>query len=88
MRPWSCETLAVRRDRSRDVYRCEYLRLCAEPRRGARAGAGGTGVSNDNPFSEALFRTLILCPDYPSTPFRDYAEATARVDHFVPAAGR
>ena len=88
MLPWSCETLAVRTNRSRDVYRCEYLRLRAEPRRGARAGAGGTGVSNDHPFSEALFRTLIWCPDYRSTPFRDYAEATARVDRFVPAAGR
>ena len=58
MLQWSCETLAVRRDRSWDVYRCESLRLCAELRRGARAGAGGTGVSDDNPFSEALFQGL------------------------------
>ena len=41
------------------------------------------GVSNDNPFSEALFRTLKYCPAYPSTPFRDLAAATAWVDHFV-----
>ena len=77
MRPWSCVTLAVQTDRCRDVYRCEYLRLRAEPRRGVRAAAGGTGVSDDNPLAEALFRTLIECPDYPSTPFRDFAAATA-----------
>ena len=28
-------------------------------------------VSNDNPFSEALFRTLKYCPTYPSRPFTD-----------------
>lgn len=41
------------------------------------------GVSNDNPFSEALFRTLKYCPAYPSKPFTDLAAATAWVDHFV-----
>jgi putative transposase len=41
------------------------------------------GVSNDNPFSEALFRTLKYCPAYPSKPFTDLAAATAWVAHFV-----
>ena len=40
-------------------------------------------VSNDNPFSEALFRTLKYCPAYPSRPFVDLAAANAWVDRFV-----
>ncbi len=40
-------------------------------------------VSNDNPFSEALFRTLKYCPAYPSQPFADLAAATEWVDRFV-----
>ncbi len=40
-------------------------------------------VSNDNPFSEALFRTLKYCPAYPSKPFHDLAAAQAWVDAFV-----
>ncbi len=41
------------------------------------------GVSNDNPYSEALFRTLKYCPAYPTQPFADLATATAWVAHFV-----
>lgn len=41
------------------------------------------GVSNDNPFSEALFRTLKYCPAYPSQPFATLAAATAWVTAFV-----
>lgn len=40
-------------------------------------------VSNDNPFSEALFRTLKYCPAYPSRPFADLAAANAWVAQFV-----
>jgi putative transposase len=40
-------------------------------------------VSNDNLFSEALFRTLKCCPAYPSRPFADRAAASAWVDQFV-----
>jgi hypothetical protein len=36
------------------------------------------GVSNDNPFSEALFRTLKYCPAFPSQPFADGASASHR----------
>lgn len=41
------------------------------------------GVSNDNPFSEALFRTLKYCPQYPAQPFVDAAQASAWVAAFV-----
>jgi transposase InsO family protein len=40
-------------------------------------------VSDDNPFSEALFRTLKYRPDYPSRPFASLSEAQAWVDDFV-----
>jgi transposase InsO family protein len=38
------------------------------------------GVSDDNPYSEALFKTLKYCPDFPSQPFagRDDARAWVR----------
>jgi transposase InsO family protein len=32
-------------------------------------------VSNDNPYSESLFRTVKFRPDYPSRPFASKAEA-------------
>jgi len=41
------------------------------------------GVSNDNPFSEALFRTLKYAPTFPSQPFVDAASASAWVAAFV-----
>ena len=41
-------------------------------------------VSNDNPFSEALFRTLKYTPAYPEGPFEDVAAARAWVATFVP----
>nr|WP_254217350.1 integrase core domain-containing protein [Synechococcus sp. CCY 9618] len=43
-------------------------------------GAGGaqillqTRVSNDNPYSESLFRTVKYRPDYPRRPFRSQEE--------------
>jgi transposase InsO family protein len=40
-------------------------------------------VSNDNPFSEALFRTLKYRPSFPSRPFADLAAAQQWVDRFV-----
>ena len=40
-------------------------------------------VSNDNPFSEALFKTLKYCPQYPSKPFDSVADAEAWVIKFV-----
>lgn len=40
-------------------------------------------VSNDNPYSEALFRTLKHTPAYPALPFAELHEATAWVERFV-----
>ena len=40
-------------------------------------------VSNDNPFSESLFKTLKYCPQYPSKPFTSIEDAQKWVDEFV-----
>ena len=40
-------------------------------------------VSNDNPFSESLFRTLKYCSWYPNRPFQSIEEARAWVKGFV-----
>jgi putative transposase len=40
-------------------------------------------VSNDNPYSEALFKTVKYCPLYPSKPFESVCEATSWVSRFV-----
>jgi len=40
-------------------------------------------VSNDNPFSESLFKTLKYCPQYPTKPFELIEEATSWVGSFV-----
>lgn len=41
------------------------------------------GVSDDNPFVEALFRTLKYRPEYPDQPFASLAEARAFIERFV-----
>jgi transposase InsO family protein len=40
-------------------------------------------VSDDNPFSESLFKTLKYCPKYPSRPFTSVEEANGWVNEFV-----
>jgi len=40
-------------------------------------------VSNDNPYSESLFKTLKYCPQYPSEPFKSLEAARAWVQEFV-----
>jgi len=40
-------------------------------------------VSNDNPYSEALFKTLKYRPDYPARPFADLNQARCWVAGFV-----
>lgn len=40
-------------------------------------------VSDDNPYSEALFRTLKYWPEYPSRPFEGVEEARRWVEAFV-----
>ena len=41
------------------------------------------GVSNDNPYSESLFRTMKYRPDYPAKPFESIEQAQSWVDGFV-----
>lgn len=50
---------------------------------GVAASFSRPSVSNDNAFSEALFRTLKYQPWYPQKPFADLAEARAWVEQFV-----
>ena len=40
-------------------------------------------VSNDNPYSESLFRTIKYRPDYPNRPFSSKKEACQWVSAFV-----
>ncbi|MBC7658275.1 MAG: transposase [Chitinophagaceae bacterium] len=40
-------------------------------------------VSDDNPFSEALFKTMKYCPQFPTDPFESIAAARAWVSTFV-----
>lgn len=40
-------------------------------------------VSDDNPFSESLFKTLKYCPFFPSKPFSSLDEAKSWVQQFV-----
>jgi len=40
-------------------------------------------VSDDNPFSESLFKTLKYCPQYPSSEFSSLTEACVWVKNFV-----
>ena len=40
-------------------------------------------VSNDNPYSESLFKTLKYCPMYPTKPFENIETAKAWVKSFI-----
>lgn len=50
---------------------------------GVAASFSRPRVSNDNPYSEALFRTLKYRPDYPTKPFANCESARRWVDAFV-----
>ena len=50
---------------------------------GVLASYSRPSVSNDNAYSESLFRTLKYCPAYPTQPFVDRAAARAWVAAFV-----
>lgn len=52
-------------------------------RLGVLASFSRPGVSNDNPFSESLFRTLKYRPEYPHGPFAHREAARAWVEAFV-----
>jgi putative transposase len=40
-------------------------------------------TSNDNPFSEALFKTVKYCPSYPQKPFKNIEDAEAWMANFT-----
>lgn len=50
---------------------------------GVAASFSRPGVSDDNPFSEALFRTLKYRPEYPESPFASLEVAREHVRRFV-----
>ena len=50
---------------------------------GVKSSYSRPRVSNDNPFSEALFRTLKYCPQWPSSGFKSLDEARDWVQVFV-----
>jgi len=52
-------------------------------RLGVLASFSRPGVSNDNPYSEALFRTLKYRPAFPTQPFADLGAARVWVAGFV-----
>jgi len=52
-------------------------------RLGVLASFSRPGVSNDNAYSESLFRTLKYRPAYPTQPFADLVAARAWVEAFV-----
>jgi transposase InsO family protein len=50
---------------------------------GIEGSRGRPGVSNDNPYSESLFRTLKYSPRWPSEGFESLEDARVWVDTFV-----
>ena len=50
---------------------------------GVIASFSRPSVSNDNPYSESLFRTMKYRPDYPSKPFESIDQAQSWVDGFT-----
>ncbi len=57
--------------------------LATLQRLGVVASFSRPRVSDDNPYAEALFRTLKYRPGFPSRPFRDISEARGWVAGFV-----
>jgi putative transposase len=58
--------------------------LATMQRLGVMPSFSRPSVSNDNPFSESLFRTVKYCPLYPTRPFASLDAARAWVAIFVP----
>lgn len=57
--------------------------LATMERLGVMPSFSRPSVSDDNPFSESLFKTLKYCPIFPTTPFGSVEGATAWVETFV-----
>ena len=65
-----------------NAMRAETLEVRLEELRVLRSFSGPR-MSNDNPYSESLFRTDKYRPDYPSRPFSSKEEACQWVSSFV-----
>jgi transposase InsO family protein len=50
---------------------------------GITPSRGRPGVSNDNPYSESLFRTLKYCPQWPAEGFATLDDARVWVREFI-----
>ncbi len=50
---------------------------------GVTPSRGRPRVSNDNPYSESLFRTMKYCPQWPRDGFADLDAARVWVRHFI-----
>ena len=59
------------------------MMLATLQRLGVMPSFSRPSVSDDNPFSESLFKTTKYCPFYPSKPFGSAEEALAWVLKFV-----
>lgn len=59
------------------------LMLATLEKLGVAVSFSRPSVSDDNPFSEAVFRTVKYCPEYPNKPFACLADAQTWVDGFV-----
>jgi transposase InsO family protein len=57
--------------------------LATMERLGVMPSFSRPSVSDDNPFSESLFRTLKYCPVFPTKPFESTESATEWVEAFV-----
>ena len=57
--------------------------LVTTQRLGVMPSFSWPSVSNDNPFSESLFKTMKYCPMYPSKPFASIEEARRWVADFI-----
>lgn len=85
---WACEREGVRRDSL--VLHADNggpmkgsTMLATLQRLGVVASFSRPAVSDDNPFAEALFRTMKYRPGYPRKPFASREEARDWVDGFV-----
>ena len=74
-------TITVHNDRGAPMTATGVIDLLAELR--VDRSLSRPRVSNDNPFSESLFRTLKYRPEYPTQPFESTQEAAAWVAAFV-----
>jgi transposase InsO family protein len=77
----SCDKLTLHSDNGGPMKGATMLATLQ--RLGVLPSFSRPSVSNDNPFSKALFKTLKYCPQYPSKPFKSVADANAWAIEFV-----